>query len=175
MTEVGLNLSTPCGDTILLNQYGNIQILCELSVPNCKQILQTRRLSLSPEELQAKNNPTLNFGLDRPKSQAFNIGITMIELGTLKRCDRVYDRNEIKQSEIVKQLEELSKLYSDFFTKIVGSMVRIDPVQRSSTGQIWAALSPYQQKINNVKSFDARKDATAQSLRSYLKTHYKIN
>lgn len=92
--------------------------------------MQSRKLTYSPEEMQAKNNPTLTLGLDRSKSESFNIGMTILELGTLKKCDNIYERfkPEIIKSEVYKVLEEFGRNYSVFLTRILGSMIRLDLV-----------------------------------------------
>lgn len=89
MHSLGGWLGQVSPSTILLDQYGNVKVFSEQSVPHYSAIMQTvkkHNYCKAPEE----TNNGARYSSTRAKSESFEIGITVLELALLDSCEEVF-------------------------------------------------------------------------------------
>lgn len=86
----------------------------------------------------------------------------------LNTLESIYANNHNMQETLLKNLADVRTLYGDFFVDILTDMLIMDPIERSSSCEMFAILRPYSEQILDLKEFVPTPEASFKSLRIYL-------
>lgn len=95
--------------------------------------------------------------LDQNKAESFSIGMTILSAGLLDNLEDLYNFRQPKFNEDV--LKDKIKTwrqdpkFSGFFKLIVEKLLSVDPVERFSPGEMRAYLSPYEDLIKSLQTY----------------------
>ena len=78
-----------CG-TVILNEFGQLKVFNQLSLPCHQKYIEKKTLRRSPELCKAGNDPTLLSSVNTGKSEAFSIAATMVEISMLCSLESLY-------------------------------------------------------------------------------------
>ena len=124
----------------------------------------------APEELRAANSKgTLLEQLDQHKTDVFSIGVTFVQLTTLKSSEDLYNYKDFTfhESVLTVRKEEMARSYSEYYCKVIDSLADMNIETRCTCGETWAVLNPNAEEINLLKKFTPIKSACEASLRIY--------
>ncbi len=99
--------------------------------------------NVAPEELKVlalKGAQPLN----QHKTDVFSIGVSFIELSVLKSSEDLYDYKNCRLNEqlLGVRKQDMSRLYSDYYCKVIDSLADMNVDTRCTCGETWAILNP---------------------------------
>jgi hypothetical protein len=121
MHSVGGSIGQISPSTVLLDEYGNVKVFSEQSLPNYQAVMQSAKRHTycrAPEDTAGNSRQG-----GRQKSESFEIAVTMLEIALLDSCEQVFKiRPHIDRKELSECLTRVRQQYSHFLYSLLDAM-----------------------------------------------------
>ncbi len=112
-------------------------------------------LYLSPEIFTNLSKRNIKFKLNPFKSDLFSLGLVILQLGTLKSIQKIYDKQtgKIKMNVLLENMDEFNKIYnqSDLLREVLVYMLVFDPELRRSPREMYPLFQSLKSKFASTK------------------------
>ena len=126
---------------------------------------------LAPEEIAFITRPTASATFPNPKSEAFSLGMSILEAALLENSENIYTLSPraIDIQELQRRLGRLQSRYPLLF-QYLSLILAENPASRLSAAQLWVMMKVHSSEIHMMRPFnrDARREESA--LQNFLTT-----